>query len=37
MALDDFYEEITFLEEERQPTADYGVPARDARLVCQAN
>ena len=33
VALDDFYEEITFLEEERQPTADYRVPARCAKPI----
>ena len=33
VALDDFYEEITFLEEERQPTADYRVPARYAKPI----
>ena len=33
VALDDFYEEITFLEEERQPTADYTVPARYAKPI----
>ena len=27
------YEEITFLEEEKQPTADYRVPARLAKPV----
>ena len=33
VALDDFYEEITFLKEERQPTADYRVPARYAKPI----
>ena len=33
VALDDFYEEITFLEEDRQPTAEYRVPARYAKPI----
>ncbi|CAI8047692.1 hypothetical protein GBAR_LOCUS26393 [Geodia barretti] len=33
VALDDFYEEITFLEEGKQRTSDYRVPARLAKPI----
>ena len=42
VALDDFYEEITFLEEDRQPTtpttpttADYRVPTQDRKPTAE--